>query len=334
MPNESRLAFEVVDGPAKGHVLDLGSPMQIGRAGYGYGALGGDPELSRRHARVRPHETPDRVVIEDLGSTNGTWVNDRRIATATALRAGDVVGVGSTKLLVVGARLDGAGVESSSGAKGDERRAVPPRRLGYLLFGICLAVVPGLPFVHSSAVWFERAHNWAIFAGGLIIARELTAARATLRSRRRSDGRKPHRFPDRGPKMSLAMGLVIGAGAGTIATALPLTAQSLLTQEHPRVLVWIHVAFASALGAALVAKLLIISVRASLARAPEVWASLIADLGVVLWLYATLTGIFSITHERWANQHLAAAFWGAAVVIAHIIQVRRVGWRPWRRTRI
>jgi two-component system cell cycle response regulator len=56
-----------------------------------------DPSLSRRHARV--HALADgRVLIEDLGSTNGTRVNGRRIDSAVALQHGDMVHVGSLHL--------------------------------------------------------------------------------------------------------------------------------------------------------------------------------------------------------------------------------------------
>src|SRR5919197_3430532 len=48
----------------------------------------GDEEISRRHARIR--REGDRVAIEDLGSSNGTWVNNRRV-TQAALEPGDVV---------------------------------------------------------------------------------------------------------------------------------------------------------------------------------------------------------------------------------------------------
>jgi hypothetical protein len=57
-----------------------------------------DPEVSRRHAVVRP--SGNDVEIEDQGSTNGTFVNDRRIEGTTKLAEGDVVKVGNTTLEV------------------------------------------------------------------------------------------------------------------------------------------------------------------------------------------------------------------------------------------
>jgi RND superfamily putative drug exporter len=57
-----------------------------------------DPELSRRHARLRPVD--GAVEIEDLGSRNGTWVNGTRIGEPARLAPGDVVRIGLTVLEV------------------------------------------------------------------------------------------------------------------------------------------------------------------------------------------------------------------------------------------
>jgi len=55
------------------------------------------PEVSRRHARL--DLLPDRVTIEDLGSKNGTLVNDVRIDHSRRLVSGDAIGIGSTTLI-------------------------------------------------------------------------------------------------------------------------------------------------------------------------------------------------------------------------------------------
>ncbi|SCE92957.1 FHA domain-containing protein [Micromonospora purpureochromogenes] len=55
-----------------------------------------DPHLSRRHAEVRL--TDAGAVLVDLGSTNGTWLNDRRITGPEQLCDGDVVRLGRTEL--------------------------------------------------------------------------------------------------------------------------------------------------------------------------------------------------------------------------------------------
>jgi hypothetical protein len=60
-----------------------------------------DTGVSRRHAEVRV--LGDTVEVHDLGSTNGTWVNGRRVQTAS-LRDGDRVTVGTTDLVLRAAR--------------------------------------------------------------------------------------------------------------------------------------------------------------------------------------------------------------------------------------
>jgi pSer/pThr/pTyr-binding forkhead associated (FHA) protein len=96
----SDLRLEVVAGPAAGARLSVDEPLDIGREAAGDGTLGADPQLSRQHARVSPFEG-DRLLIEDLGSTNGTFVNGGQIGGPTVLGAGDTVNVGDTTLRVV-----------------------------------------------------------------------------------------------------------------------------------------------------------------------------------------------------------------------------------------
>jgi DNA-binding winged helix-turn-helix (wHTH) protein len=55
------------------------------------------PEVSRRHARLDVDS--EIVVIEDLGSKNGTLVNDERIDHRRRLVSGDAIGIGPTTLI-------------------------------------------------------------------------------------------------------------------------------------------------------------------------------------------------------------------------------------------
>jgi pSer/pThr/pTyr-binding forkhead associated (FHA) protein len=73
--------------------------LLIGRHADGAGRLAEDDEISRSHARI----SLDRsgfCAIEDLGSTNGTFVNGLRITAPHTLSVGDTIEVGGTTLVV------------------------------------------------------------------------------------------------------------------------------------------------------------------------------------------------------------------------------------------
>ena len=72
--------------------IDLGSTVVIGRDPTSEIAFPEVPSLSRAHAQVRFRE--EGVVVEDLESTNGTFVNDRRVAGASYLASGDRIQFG------------------------------------------------------------------------------------------------------------------------------------------------------------------------------------------------------------------------------------------------
>ncbi len=58
-----------------------------------------DNNVSRRHAELSRSEDSEWSVV-DLGSTNGTEVNGRRITRRTPLRDGDRIAIGGTELVV------------------------------------------------------------------------------------------------------------------------------------------------------------------------------------------------------------------------------------------
>jgi hypothetical protein len=70
--------------------------ISIGRGRPNDVQLNGDEFASAKHARVEPRR--DGVWIEDVGSTNGTFVNGIRLTRARKLAAGDLVRVGETDL--------------------------------------------------------------------------------------------------------------------------------------------------------------------------------------------------------------------------------------------
>ena len=70
--------------------------ISIGRGGPNDVRLDSDDYASANHARVEPRR--DGVWIEDVGSTNGTFVNGVRLSRARKLAPGDLVRVGDTDL--------------------------------------------------------------------------------------------------------------------------------------------------------------------------------------------------------------------------------------------
>jgi len=70
-----------------------GTTVILGRSPAADISLPEISSMSRQHARLRYRA--ESVVLEDLGSTNGTYVNDRRIEEPTVLRSGDRFQVGA-----------------------------------------------------------------------------------------------------------------------------------------------------------------------------------------------------------------------------------------------
>lgn len=88
----------VTSSPAfpAGTVVLCDDTVVFGRGPEADAVLEGDEFASGRHARV--FRRGDDVYLEDLGSTNGTFVNGQRLAAERRLRSGDVVVVGSTEM--------------------------------------------------------------------------------------------------------------------------------------------------------------------------------------------------------------------------------------------
>lgn len=89
------LILEIVEGDEAGRQAALTGPIEIGRDASSTLALQ-DEQMSRHHARVSAQG--DRAIVEDLGSTNGTYVNEQPIEGPRALQAGDRIRVGLTVL--------------------------------------------------------------------------------------------------------------------------------------------------------------------------------------------------------------------------------------------
>jgi hypothetical protein len=114
--------LEVVAGNAVGMSILIEDELLIGRHGEGAGRLADDDEISRLHARMTL-DSSGSFAIEDLGSTNGTFVNGLRITGPQALSEGDTIELGQTKLVV--RDLPSAGEEPAPPTPGLQPTVVP-----------------------------------------------------------------------------------------------------------------------------------------------------------------------------------------------------------------
>src|SRR5437763_11425807 len=90
--------LQIVEGPQAGQEFDLAGLAVIGRSSGSATLVLDDPEASRRHASVRPEG--QSLKVEDLGSTNGTFVNGHRISGTRVMVEGDRLKVGTSVLEV------------------------------------------------------------------------------------------------------------------------------------------------------------------------------------------------------------------------------------------
>jgi Inner membrane component of T3SS, cytoplasmic domain/Domain of unknown function (DUF4389) len=94
----AEITLQIIEGPNAGSSLDVEGAAVIGRDPASAALVLQDPEASRRHASLIPEG--QSLNVEDLGSTNGTFVNGERLVGARVLVPGDRLRVGTTVLEV------------------------------------------------------------------------------------------------------------------------------------------------------------------------------------------------------------------------------------------
>ncbi len=103
----AQFQFVMRSGPTPGVTFPLeGDQLTIGRDSTNGVAIN-DAEVSRKHARLMFQG--GKYVLEDLGSTNGTFVNGQRLAGQVVLKSGDVVSLGEQIVLMYDAIAVDAG---------------------------------------------------------------------------------------------------------------------------------------------------------------------------------------------------------------------------------
>jgi hypothetical protein len=94
----SRARFVAVGGPGlrQGSSIDVSATTVVGRDAEADIRLDGDEFASAQHARIELRD--GGVWVEDLGSTNGTFVNGAKVTRKRRLRTGDALRIGQTEL--------------------------------------------------------------------------------------------------------------------------------------------------------------------------------------------------------------------------------------------
>jgi pSer/pThr/pTyr-binding forkhead associated (FHA) protein len=87
-----------VSGPTFGKVYAMVGTLTVGRSSDADLCIPIE-EISRQHAKLQ--SASSGIVVEDLGSANGTFVNDQRVHTPTLLKAGDEVRFDTVRFLLV-----------------------------------------------------------------------------------------------------------------------------------------------------------------------------------------------------------------------------------------
>ncbi|HVR29341.1 MAG TPA: FHA domain-containing protein, partial [Thermoanaerobaculia bacterium] len=95
-----KLRVTPAEGDPFDFVLDRDS-VTVGRSSTADLALS-DPFLSRHHARLMRRD--DRLLVEDLGSRNGTFVNDLAVEGPTEVKPGDVIRLSASSISVASDR--------------------------------------------------------------------------------------------------------------------------------------------------------------------------------------------------------------------------------------
>lgn len=94
----TRLLVLVSAELGQGRTIEVTVPTVVGRDATSGIRVEHDEFASARHARIEPR--PNGAWVDDLGSTNGTFVNGTKLERAQLAKAGDVIRIGETELQV------------------------------------------------------------------------------------------------------------------------------------------------------------------------------------------------------------------------------------------
>ena len=121
-------------------VLPTDGRLRIGRASTVDLPLEFDSEVSRLHAEIE-HAAGEWLLVDDGLSSNGTFLNGKRLSGRRRLRSGDLIRVGATTLLYRNPVEDRTGVETAHAAGSARPELTPAQRA--VLAALCRPVREG-----------------------------------------------------------------------------------------------------------------------------------------------------------------------------------------------
>jgi hypothetical protein len=129
MYNNGGFRLVIRRGPQPNQVYELNQDMMTLGRDVNNEITVNDPEVSRHHCRLT--RGPNGYTLEDLGSTNGTFVNGRRLTGAQPLNVGDLIGLGETVTLAYETSVGGGASPGGSANLGGQQQAAPAPQQGY-----------------------------------------------------------------------------------------------------------------------------------------------------------------------------------------------------------
>jgi len=142
----AQFQFVMRSGPNTGQIYPLEGPeIIIGRDASNSVAIN-DPEVSRKHAKLNL-QGPS-YVIQDLGSTNGTFINGQRITGTQVLKPGDTMSFGEHIVLMYEAAYD----PNATVASGQALKTVAPVHMSVPASAPAPSSTPAPAFSYSGQV--------------------------------------------------------------------------------------------------------------------------------------------------------------------------------------
>lgn len=136
-----------VSGPTFGKVYAMVGAIAVGRSSESDICIPID-EISRHHAKLQ--SAAEGIVVEDLGSANGTYVNDQRVHTGTLLRPGDEVRFDTVRFLLMSPGQQ----ESQQAAAAATRAAAPSTAGSNRTLWVVAVVIVALGIALAALRWF------------------------------------------------------------------------------------------------------------------------------------------------------------------------------------